>query len=99
MYTCCTVSHVLVWRDSRSQTEGKADKGLGCCGLKEVPRTRVGQQTHPIRPSMGPRPGQPTHLLLAHVLWSQPINNRSAFAFAFLPFLFGRLGLKNTWLG
>ena len=47
----------------------------------------------------GPRPSQPAHLLLAHVLRSQPINNRSAFAFAFLPFLFGRLGLTNTWSG
>lgn len=42
----------------------------------------------------GPSPalgGDVAHLLPAHVLRSEPVNNRGAFGFPFLPFLLGRL--------
>lgn len=68
-------------------------------GRQEVPR-QAGSTAHPHRgPAPGQGSGRPTHLLLAHVLRSKPVNSRGASGLPFLPFPFGRLRFKKRQSG
>lgn len=67
------------WPDKFMQTNSQRDD------MEQHPTTHSTQDwTH--------AQGRPAHLLLGHVLRSKPVHNRGAFA---LPFLFGRLWLKE----
>lgn len=92
MLHCFTCLGVDRWQEP---DWGEADKELGCCDLKEVPRISGGKQTHPTHPARGRGPASPLTCSLLMSSGASPSTIGVPLPLPFFPFFLGALDWRT----